>query len=115
MHIDCKGYFNFSSMGNLVKILFFVFVFSFLVLACANQEGQPILYKKANANTINIIDSSKTNFLEYAYDEQYYFETFYYDSSGQLLKTVKYDNLARSVIYNVSNKNAALLKATDVY
>jgi len=102
-------------MGNLVKILFFVFVFSFLVLACANQEGQPILYKKAKDKTINIIDASKTNFVEYAYDEQYYFETFYYDSSGQLLKTVKYDNLARSVIYNVSNKNAALLKATDVY
>jgi len=102
-------------MGNLVKILFFVFVFSFLVLACANQEGQPILYKKVNDNTINIIDSSKTNFLEYAYDEQYYLETFYYDSSGHLLKTVKYDNLARSVIYNIRNKKAAVLKAIDVY
>ena len=102
-------------MGNLVKILFFVFVFSFLVLACANQEGQPILYSKETVNTLNIIDSSKTNFLEYAYDEQYYLETFYYDSSGHLLKTVKYDNLARSVIYNVCNKKAAVLKAIDVY
>jgi len=102
-------------MGNLVKILFFIIVFSFLVLACANHEGQPILYPKETANTLNIIDSSKTNYLEYAYDEQYYLETFYYDSTGNLLKTVKYDDLARSVIYNVRNKKAAELKAIDTY
>jgi len=102
-------------MGNLVRILFFVFVFSFLVLACANHESQPILYPKETANKLNIIDSSKTNFLEYAYDEQYYLETFYYDSTGNLLKTVKYDDLARSVIYNVRNKKAAVLKAIDIY
>ena len=49
----------------------------------------------------------------YAYDEQYSVESHYYDKEGNLLKVVKYDELARSVIYNVRSKKASELKTLE--
>ncbi len=88
------------------KIFISVPLFIMLVVACANYE---------NKMNISLIDSTKTKFIEYTFDEQYYLETIYYDFDGLLVKTVKYDDLAPSVIYNVRNKKAITLKANEDY
>lgn len=77
-----------------------------MLTACANHK---------NNMNISLIDSTKTKFIEYTFDEQYYLETIYYDQDGLLLKTVKYDDLAQSVIYNLGNKKAITLKSNEGY
>jgi len=89
------------------RSLYFLLI---LIFAACNNHKSP-----RNNIKISFIDSTKTRFIEYAYDEQYYLETIYFDSAGILLKTVKYDDLARSVIYNVSSKKADTLKIMEGY
>lgn len=62
----------------------------------------------------NLIDSSLTVHLTYYYDEVYYLETRYYDHQKRLVKTVKYDDIVRCVIYNVQSKEAMKLKSIEL-
>ena len=93
-------------MNPMFKKVSISFSLCLILIACANHEN--------NINA-SYIDSAKTKFIEYTFDEQYYLETIYYDRDGILIKTVKYDDLARSVIYNVRNKKAVTLKAKEGY
>lgn len=77
--------------------------------ACARTPG----YLKNKDKIGLLIDSTKTTYVLYAYDEQYSIESHYYDKEGALLKVVKYDELARSVIYNVRSKRASELKTLE--
>ena len=70
-------------------------------------------YLKNKEKIGQLIDSSKTTYVLYAYDEQYSTESHYYDKQGGLLKVVKYDGLASSVIYNVRSKKANELKLLE--
>lgn len=92
--------------------LYFIVLASLLlcVTACTNSTPS---YLQNNNKIGQLIDSAKTTYVVYAYDEQYYIESHYYDKKGVLLKVVKYDDLARSVIYNVQSQNAATLKALE--
>jgi hypothetical protein len=93
------------------SILYFSFLICllFFVVACATA---PINLK--NDDKIGqLIDSTKTNYVLYPYDEQYSTESHYYDKQGGLLKVVKYDGLASSVIYNVRSKKAMELKLLE--
>ena len=62
----------------------------------------------------NLIDSSLTVHLTYYYDEVYYLETRYYDHQKRLVKTVKYDDIVRCVIYNVQSNEAMKLKSIEL-
>lgn len=93
-------------MNPMFKKISISFSLCLILIACANHEN--------NINA-SYIDSAKTKCIEYTFDEQYYLETIYYDCDGILIKTVKYDDLARSVIYNVCNKKAVNLKAKEGY
>ena len=81
----------------------------FLIGACASAPS----YLKNKEKIGQLIDSTKTTYVLYAYDEQYAIESHYYDKEGTLLKVVKYDDLARSVIYNVRSKKASELKTLE--
>lgn len=93
-------------MNHFIKKISISFSLFIMLTACANHK---------NNMNISLIDSTKTKFIEYTFDEQYYLETIYYDCDGLLLKTVKYDDLAPSVIYNVRNKKTITLKANEAY
>ena len=93
-------------MNPMFKKISISFSLCLILIACANHEN--------NINA-SYIDSAKTKFIEYTFDEQYYLETIYYDRDGILIKTVKYDDLARSVIYNIRTKKAVILKAKEGY
>jgi hypothetical protein len=82
---------------------------SFLVLltACSGKSASKDFAQ-------NLIDSSSTVYLTYYYDEVYYLETRYYDHQKQLVKTVKYDDIVRCVIYNVKSKDAMKLKSIEL-
>jgi hypothetical protein len=41
-------------------------------------------------------------------------ETRYYNSQKQLVKTVKYDDIVRCVIYNVQSKDAMKLRSIEL-
>ena len=92
-------------------VLHFTFSLCLLLFigACATAPG----YLKNNDKIGLLIDSTKTTYVLYAYDEQYAIESHYYDKEGGLLKVVKYDELARSVIYNVRSKRASELKTLE--
>lgn len=92
-------------------ILHFTFSLCLLLFmgACASAPG----YLKNKEKIGLLIDSAKTTYVLYAYDEQYSIESHYYDKEGGLLKVVKYDGLARSVIYNVRSKRAMELKLLE--
>ncbi len=92
-------------------ILYFSFVSCLLLFigACAIAPG----YLKNKDKIGLLIDSAKTTYVLYAYDEQYSIESHYYDKEGGLLKVVKYDQLARSVIYNVRSTTATELKILE--
>jgi len=92
-------------------ILYFYFVSCLLLFigACATAPG----YLKNKEKIGLLIDSTKTTYVLYAYDEQYSTESHYYDKEGGLLKVVKYDGLASSVIYNVRSKKAIELKLLE--
>ena len=78
--------------------------------------------KKSDAIATNIpsnfatqlIDSSLTHNVIYVYDEVYSLETRYYDYQKQLVKTVKYDDIVRCVIYNVQSKDAMKLRSIEL-
>jgi hypothetical protein len=78
--------------------------------------------KKSDAIATNIpsnfatqlIDSSLTHNVIYVYDEVYSLETRYYDYQKQLVKTVKYDDIVRCVIYNVQSQDAMKLKSVEL-
>jgi len=93
------------------SILYFSFLICllFFILACATTPN----YLKNKEKIGQLIDSTKTTYVLYAYDEQYATESHYYDKEGDLLKVVKYDELARSVIYNVRSKRASELKTLE--
>jgi len=93
------------------SILYFSFLISllFFIAACATAPS----YLKNNKKIGQLIDSTKTTYVLYAYDEQYATESHYYDKQGGLLKVVKYDGLASSVIYNVRSKKANELKLLE--
>ena len=94
-------------MKHFIKKSSLYFLLFLILAACNNHKSQK------NNTKATFIDSTKTKFIEYAYDEQYYLETIYFDSTGLILKTVKYDDLARSVIYNVRSKKADSLKLME--
>ena len=93
------------------SILYFSFLICllFFILACTTTPS----YLKNKDKIGLLIDSTKTTYVLYAYDEQYATESHYYDKEGDLLKVVKYDELARSVIYNVRSKRASELKTLE--
>lgn len=80
----------------------------------------PLLFALACADTSdrafsnNLIDSSRTKNIVYVYDEVYGLETRYYDYQNKLVKTVKYDDIVRCVIYNVESKEAMQLKQIEL-
>jgi hypothetical protein len=69
---------------------------------------------KSSAYSNTLIDSSLTHNVIYVYDEVYSLETRYYDHQKQLVKTVKYDDIVRCVIYNVQSKEAMKLKLIEL-
>jgi len=93
------------------SILYFSFLICllFFIAACTTTPG----YLKNKEKIGQLIDSTKTTYVLYAYDEQYSIESHYYDKEGGLLKVVKYDGLARSVIYNVGSTKARELKRLE--
>ena len=78
-----------------------------LLTACSNKSA-------SNEFAQSLIDSSLTEHLTYYYDEVYYLETRYYDHQHRLVKTVKYDDIVRCVIYNVQSKEAMKLKSIEL-
>jgi hypothetical protein len=93
------------------SILYFSFLICllFFIAACATAPS----YLKNKEKIGQLIDSTKTTYVLYAYDEQYATESHYYDKEGGLLKVVKYDGLASSIIYNVRSKRASELKILE--
>lgn len=93
---------------RLPIIYFFIFLFCWIE-ACTSKPN----YLKNKDKIASLIDSTKTTYVLYVYDEQYSIESHYYNKQGDLLKIVKYDDLAPSVIYNVRSKNAIELKLLE--
>lgn len=89
---------------NITILLGCLFV---LMSACTSKSA-------SNEFTQNLIDSSYTVHLTYYYDEVYYLETRYFDHQKRLVKTVKYDDIVRCVIYNVQSKEAMKLKSIEL-
>ena len=87
----------------------FLICLLFFIVACATTPS----YLKNKEKIGQLIDSTKTTYVLYAYDEQYSTESHYYDKQGGLLKVVIYDGLASSVIYNVRSKKANELKLLE--
>ena len=102
-------------MNEVIKMemrlfnLFFFISFFYLMLACSTAPN----YLKNREKIATLIDSTKTTYVLYVYDEQYAIESHYYDTKGDLLKVVKYDDLARSVIYNVTSTKAKQLELLE--
>ena len=92
-------------------VLHFTFL-SCLLLFIGACNTAPIIFNDKDIIG-QFIDSTKTTYVLYAYDEQYSVESHYYDKEGSLLKVVKYDGLASSVIYNVRSKKANELKLLE--
>ena len=103
------GLIKFFFMRRLILYFSFLSCLLLLIGACASAPG----YLKNTDKIGLLIDSTKTTYVLYAYDEQYSIESHYYDKEGSLLKVVKYDELARSVIYNVRSKKAIELKLLE--
>jgi hypothetical protein len=96
-------------MRRSISYFSFLICLLFFILACATTPS----YLKNKEKIGQLIDSTKTTYVLYAYDEQYATESHYYDKEGALLKVVKYDELARSVIYNLRSKKASELKLLE--
>ena len=97
------------NMRTIVLHFTFSLCLLFFIGACTSAPG----YLKNKEKIGQLIDSTKTTYVLYAYDEQYSIESHYYDKEGALLKVVKYDELARSVIYNVRSSRASELKTLE--
>lgn len=89
----------------MFRVVIFCIATLFL-LACADSSDR--------AFSNNLIDSSRTKNIVYVYDEIYGLETRYYDYQNRLIKTVKYDDILRCVIYNVQSKEAMKLKQIEL-
>mgnify|MGYP000028129641 FL=1 len=92
-----------------------ILVFGLFAMAtsCASKS-RPSSNKESSEFAANLIDSSLTHNVIYVYDEVYSLETRYYDHQKQLVKTVKYDDIVRCVIYNVQSKEAMKLKFIEL-
>jgi len=92
-----------------------ILVFGLFAMAtsCASKS-RPSSNKESSDFAANLIDSSLTHNVIYVYDEVYSLETRYYDHQKQLVKTVKYDDIVRCVIYNVQSKEAMKLKSIEL-
>lgn len=97
------------NMRSAVLQLTFLSCLFLMIGACASAPS----YLKNKDKIGLLIDSTKTTYVLYAYDEQYAIESHYFDKEGGLLKVVKYDDLACSVIYNVRSKKASELKLLE--
>lgn len=84
-----------------------------LVTSCGNKSSASS-NKESLSFVATLIDSSLTHNVIYVYDEVYSLETRYYDHQKQLVKTVKYDDIVRCVIYNVQSKEAMKLKLIEL-
>lgn len=93
-----KAFLNTTMLGGCLFVL---------MSACTSKSA-------SNEFTQNLIDSSLTVHLTYYYDEVYYLETRYYDHQKRLVKTVKYDDIVRCVIYNVQSNEAMKLKSIEL-
>lgn len=83
-----------------------------LATSCASKSSDSG-NKESSEFAAKLIDSSLTHNVIYVYDEVYSLETHYYDHQKQLIKTVKYDDIVRCVIYNVQSKDAMKLKSIE--
>lgn len=93
--------------------LFVVGLFA-LTTSCNTKAGSDVLTQDDLGFAANLIDSSLTHNVIYVYDEVYALETRYYDHQKTLVKTVKYDDIVRCVIYNVKSKDAMKLKSIEL-
>ena len=93
-----KAFLNTTMLGGCLLVL---------LSACTSKSA-------SNEFAQNLIDSTLTVHLTYYYDEVYYLETRYYDHQKRLVKTVKYDDIVRCVIYNVQYKEAMKLKSIEL-
>ena len=86
----------------------------FVLLPSCGKNAASYGVNGAEGFADNLIDSSLTHNVIYVYDEVYSLETLYYDYQKQLVKTVKYDDIVRCVIYNVQSKDAMKLKSIEL-
>jgi hypothetical protein len=84
-----------------------------MVTSCTNKSSASG-NKETSSFAATLIDSSLTHNVIYVYDEVYSLETRYYDHQKELVKTVKYDDIVRCVIYNVQSKKAMKLKSIEL-
>lgn len=84
-----------------------------MVTSCTSNSSASSK-KESSEFAATLIDSSLTHNVIYVYDEVYSLETRYYDHQKQLVKTVKYDDIVRCVIYNVQSKEAMKLKSIEL-
>ena len=97
----------------LLNTSIFIFCLFALMTSCASKSSASG-NKESSEFAAKLIDSSLTHNVIYVYDEVYSLETRYYDHQKQLVKTVKYDDIVRCVIYNVQSKEAMKLKSIEL-
>jgi hypothetical protein len=97
----------------LLNTCIFAFCLFALATSCASKSSV-FGNKESSEFAAKLIDSSLTHNVIYVYDEVYSLETRYYDHQKQLVKTVKYDDIVRCVIYNVQSKEAMKLKSIEL-
>ncbi len=91
-----------------------LFVGLFVLVSSCGQNLNSIASNTSSDFAAKLIDSSLTHNVIYVYDEVYSLETRYYDHQKKLIKTVKYDDIVRCVIYNVQSKEAMKLKLIEL-
>jgi hypothetical protein len=96
----------------LLNTSIFIFCLFALMTSCTSKSSDSG-NKESSEFAAKLIDSSLTHNVIYVYDEVYSLETHYYDRQKQLIKTVKYDDIVRCVIYNVQSKDAMKLKSIE--
>ncbi len=97
----------------LLNTSIFIFCLFALMNSCTSKSSTSG-NTESPAFAAKLIDSSLTHNVIYVYDEVYSLETRYYDHQKQLVKTVKYDDIVRCVIYNVQSKEAMKLKSIEL-
>jgi hypothetical protein len=97
----------------LFNTIIFIFCLFALAPSCANKSSD-FGNIESSEFAAKLIDSSLTHNVIYVYDEVYSLETRYYDYQKKLIKTVKYDDIVRCVIYNVQSKEAMKLKSIEL-
>ncbi|MEY2646422.1 MAG: hypothetical protein RL158_398 [Bacteroidota bacterium] len=97
----------------LLNTSIFIFCLFALMTSCVSKSSASG-NKESSEFAAKLIDSSLTHNVIYVYDEVYSLETRYYDHQKQLIKTVKYDDIVRCVIYNVQSGEAMKLKSIEL-